>query len=59
MLTQENVEKLNHFMETTGALAGLDTAQSQAVIVDLLYTVDVIVEEHSIERLESQLACPQ
>ena len=59
MLTQENVEKLNHFMETTGALTGLDTAQAQAVIVDLLYTVDLIVEEHSIERLESQLACPQ
>jgi hypothetical protein len=59
MLTQENVEKLNHFMETTGALAGLDTAQAQAVIVDLLYTVDVIVEEHSIERLDMQLACPQ
>ena len=59
MLTQENVEKLNHFMETTGALAGLDAAQAQAVIVDLLYTVDVIVEEHSIERLNMQLACSQ
>jgi hypothetical protein len=59
MLTQENVEKLNHFMDTTGALAGLDAAQAQAVIVDLLYTVEVIVEEHSIERLELQLACPQ
>ena len=59
MLTQENVEKLNHFMETTGALVGLDNAQAQAVVVDLLYTVDAIVEEHSFERLELQLACPQ
>ncbi len=59
MLTQENVEKLNHFMETTGALTGLDTAQAQAVVVDLLYTVDAIVEEQTLERLESQLAFPQ
>ena len=29
------------------------------LIVDLLYTVDEIVEEHSFERLELQLACPQ
>ena len=59
MLTQENVEKLSQFMETTGVLTGLDTAQAQAVIVDLLYTVDRIVEERSFERLESQLAYPQ
>jgi hypothetical protein len=59
MLTQENVEKLNHFMETTGALTGLDSAQAQAVIVDLLYTVDAIVEEQTFERLEMQHACPQ
>ena len=59
MLTQENVEKLNHFMETTGVLTGLDTAQAQAVVVDLLYTVDAIVEEQTLEWLEMQLACPQ
>ena len=59
MLTQENVEKLHQFMETTGALAGLDTAQAEAVIVDLVYTVDRIVEERSFERLESQLAFQQ
>ena len=59
MLTQENVLALNCFMETTGALEGLDNQQAQAVIVDLLYTVDLIVEEHSSERWDSPLSCPQ
>jgi hypothetical protein len=59
MLTHENVETLNQFMDSTGALVGLDAVQARAVIVDLVYTVDLIVEEHASERLESQLACPQ
>ncbi len=59
MLTQENVASLNQLLDETGALVGLDTAQAQAVMVDLLYTVDLIVEEHASERLELQLARPQ
>lgn len=59
MLTQENVRALNNFMETTGALSGLDNKQAHAVIVDLLYTVDLIVEEHSTVEWQSQLSCPQ
>lgn len=59
MLTQENVETLNQLLDETGALAGLDPAQAQAVVVDLLYTVERIVEEHASKRLEFQLACPQ
>ena len=59
MLTQENVMTLNCFMETTGALTGLDNNQAHAVIIDLLYTVDRIVEEHSSDQWQSQLSCPQ
>ena len=53
MLTQENVEKINELMEASGVLEGLDSKQAQAVIVDLLYTVDLIVEEHV------SVLCPQ
>ena len=63
MLTQENEIALNEFLETTGALNGLDPKQARAVCVDLVWKVGLIVTEavdRNLEELtgrESQLSC--
>ena len=63
MLTQENEIALNEFLETTGALDGLDPTQARAVYVDLVWKVSLIVTEavdRNLEELtgrESQLSC--
>jgi hypothetical protein len=63
MLTQEDEIALNDFLETTGALNGLDAAQARAVCVDLVWKVSLIVTEavdRNLEELtgrETQLSC--
>jgi hypothetical protein len=63
MLTQEDEEALSEFLETTGALHGLDAAQAQAVCVDLVWTVSLIVTEAVDRNLaelteqKTQLSC--
>ena len=64
MLTQENEEALSQFLESTGALNGLDAMQARAVCVDLVWKVSLIVTEavdRNLEELtgrELQLSCP-
>ena len=63
MLTQENEIALTEFLESAGALNGLDPKQAQAVCVDLVWKVSLIVTEavdRNLEELtgrESQLSC--
>ena len=63
MLTQEDEEALSEFLETTGALNGLDPTQARAVCIDLVWKVSLIVTEavdRNMEELagrETQLAC--
>ena len=63
MLTQENELALSDFLETTGALNGLDSTQARAVCVDLVWKVSLIVTEavdRNLEELtgrEPQLSC--
>jgi hypothetical protein len=63
MLTQEDEIALNDFLETTGALNGLDETQARAVCVDLVWKVSLIVTEavdRNLEELtgrEPQLSC--
>ena len=63
MLTQENEIALNEFLETTGALNGLDRTQARAVCVDLVWKVSLIVTEAVDRNLEeltgraSRLSC--
>lgn len=63
MLTQEDEDALSEFLETTGALNGLDATQARAVCVDLVWKVSLIVTEavdRNLEELrgrETQLCC--
>ena len=63
MLTQENEIALSEFLETTGALSGLDPKQARAICVDLVWKVSLIVTDavdRNLEELtgrESQLSC--
>ena len=63
MLTQENEIALNEFLETTGALNGLDPKQARALCVDLAWKVSLIVTEavdRNVEELTgraSRLSC--
>jgi hypothetical protein len=63
MLTQENEIALNDFLETTGALNGLDATQARAVCVDLVWKVSLIATEAVDRNLEeltgrkTQLSC--
>lgn len=64
MLTQENENALSEFLESSGALDGLDPSQARAICVDLVWKVSLIVTEavdRNLEDLtgrESQLSCP-
>jgi hypothetical protein len=52
MLTQENEDALNEFLESAGALDGLDPEQARAVCNDLVWKVTVIVTEAVDRNLE-------
>ena len=64
MVKNPKTTLLKEFLENTGALSGMAPAQAQAVCVDLVWEVRLIVTEAVDRNLEeltgrpSQLSCP-
>jgi hypothetical protein len=57
MMTQEDEAALSEFLETSGALEGLDPKQARAVCVDLVWKVSLIVNEAVDRSLGRELSC--